>query len=222
MAAIFAGDGTINAALEALAGWGGAVLVLPGGTKNLLYHRLHGDRDMDDVLRDVMSGIARRARPGLISSSAGNAYAGLMAGPGTSWYSVREAMRDADIVEMAGGTVNALSETLDGPQIACIEPKLGRSDGYPLLLCNPGDDGIELVAFHAENAAEYASQTFALLRRNFRDGPHEVLGTASKLRFRPEGGGAFGLLIDGEAAEGTPETEFVLAHTQVDLLATHA
>ena len=42
--AVFAGDGTINTLIAGLAGWSGAVLVLPGGTMNLLYHRVHGDR----------------------------------------------------------------------------------------------------------------------------------------------------------------------------------
>ena len=33
---IYTGDGTLNAALARLGGWSGAVLVLPGGTMNLL------------------------------------------------------------------------------------------------------------------------------------------------------------------------------------------
>ena len=49
--AVFAGDGTVNALVAALAGWSGAVLVLPGGTINLLYHRLHGQRNRIGVTR---------------------------------------------------------------------------------------------------------------------------------------------------------------------------
>ena len=218
--AIFAGDGTINASLEHLSGWGGNVLILPGGTMNLLYHRLHGQRDMEDVLAAVSAGDAERRRPGLIRCDAGAAYAGLMAGPGTSWYDVREAMRDNAVLDIASGTLDALGETLDGPQIACIEPELGRRQGYPLLLCDPHDDGIEVVAFHAETAMEYAQQTFALMKRDFREGPHETLGKVNRLRFASEDGGSYGLLIDGEAAEGSFETEFVLACAEVDLLST--
>ena len=218
--AIFAGDGTINAALENLSGWSGSALVLPGGTMNLLYHRLHGQLDMEEVLERVSAGKAERRRPGLIRCAAGAAYAGLMAGPGTSWYNVREAMRDADVIDIASGTMDALNETLDGPQIACVEPELGRREGYPLLLCNPTDKGIELVAFHAETASEYAAQTLALLKRDFREGPHDMLGAADRLRFASQDGAEYGLLIDGEAAKGTSEMEFTLACADVDLLST--
>src|SRR5688572_11847913 len=41
--AVYAGDGTVNTLVTGLYGWDGAVLVLPGGTMNLLAKRLHGD-----------------------------------------------------------------------------------------------------------------------------------------------------------------------------------
>ena len=40
--AIFTGDGSLNAAITNLYGWGGKILVLPGGTMNLLCKRLNG------------------------------------------------------------------------------------------------------------------------------------------------------------------------------------
>jgi diacylglycerol kinase family enzyme len=40
--AICAGDGTVSSICAKLAGWSGDVLVLPGGTMNLLSRRLHG------------------------------------------------------------------------------------------------------------------------------------------------------------------------------------
>ena len=43
--AIYTGDGTVNGVVTGLYGWGGRVLVLPGGTQNLLAKALHGDRD---------------------------------------------------------------------------------------------------------------------------------------------------------------------------------
>jgi diacylglycerol kinase family enzyme len=58
----FAGDGTINSLIGALAGWSGAALVLPGGTMNLLYHRLHGERTMEEVIAAVARGESACAR----------------------------------------------------------------------------------------------------------------------------------------------------------------
>lgn len=217
---IFAGDGTINAGIENVTGWGGMILVLEGGTKNLLFHRLHGDATTELVVQRVASGNARRVRPGIIRCAAGAAYAGLMAGPGTSWNPVREALRDRDIVRLAEGAVNAVTETLEGPPIVCVEPRLGRAEGYPLLLCTPHDDAIELVAFHSDTAGEMLGQTVALAQMNFRDGPHDDLGRATRLRFESADGSPYGLLIDGEPAEADGSDEFILAQAQVDLLAT--
>lgn len=218
--AVFAGDGTINSLLAALSGWGGAVLILPGGTMNLLYHRLHGERSMEEVIAAVARREASPRRPGVIRSASGDVYAGLLAGPGTSWGRVREAMRVASVVELAAGTVQAIEETLNGEMIVCAEPQLGRREGYPLVMLTPHDRGIEVEAYHAESARQYLDQTWALMKRNFREGPHDVLGHASAVRLASTRGNSFGILIDGEQAEAGPEVEFRLAACDVDLLAT--
>ena len=218
--AVFAGDGTINTLIASLAGWSGAVLVLAGGTMNLLYHRLHGERSMEEVIAAAASGETAMRRPGVIRCPFGDAYAGMLAGPGTSWGRVREAMREAAVVELAESTVAALDETLTGEMIRCDEPELGRREGYPLLCLEPGDDAIEVVAYHAETAGQYLEQAWALVRRNFREGPSEVLGRTRKLRLVSTEGNRFGLLIDGEQAEAEPEIEFALAPAEVDLVAT--
>lgn len=218
--AVFAGDGTINAAVAGLAGWEGAVLVLPGGTMNLLYHRLHGDRTLEQTVASVARGEATRRRPSVIRSAYGDAFAGMLAGPGTSWGKVREAMREADVAELAAGTIEAIEQTLTGEMIVCTAPPLGRSEGYPLVCLTPRESGIEIEAYYAETAGEYLEQAWALLRRNFREGPHDVLGHPPALRLASTQGNPFGLLIDGEQAEAAAETEFTLAACEVDLLAT--
>jgi hypothetical protein len=218
--AVFAGDGTINAAIAGLAGWDGAVLVLPGGTMNLLYHRLHGERTLEETVAAVARGEAAVRRPGVIRSPYGDAFAGLLAGPGTSWGRVREAMREAAVVELAAGTMDAIEQTLTGEMIVCAAPELGRREGYPLLALTPRDDGIEVEAYYAETAGDYLVQAWALLKRNFREGPHEVLGHPRALRLASTLGNPFGLLVDGEQAEGAAQVEFTLAACEVDLLAT--
>jgi diacylglycerol kinase family enzyme len=218
--AVFAGDGTINALLTGLAGWGGAVLVLAGGTMNLLYHRLHGDRTTEQVLAAAAAGETMMRRPGVIRCAYGTAFAGMLAGPGTSWGKVREAMREVDVAGLAAGAVEAIEETLAGDMIACREPALGSPEGYPLVSLTPQDDGMEIEAYHAESAGEYLVQAWALLRRNFREGPHDVLGQAKAVRLASTHGEAFGLLVDGELVEAAEEVEFALAPCEVDLLAT--
>ena len=218
--AVFAGDGTINSLLTHFRGWSGAVLVLPGGTMNLLYHRLHGERSMEEAIAAVAAGEARLRRPGMIRCPQGDSYAGVLAGPGTSWGEVRETMREAAVPEVAASALRAVEETLGGEWVACAEPRLGRAEGYPLITLTPYDDAIRIHAYHAEAPEDYLEQAWALLRRNFREGPHEALGRVPSVRLAGANGHPFGLLIDGDEAPSAPDVEFRLVPSEVDLVAT--
>ncbi|WP_120076222.1 diacylglycerol kinase family protein [Aurantiacibacter odishensis] len=219
LVAIFAGDGTVNAALKALAGWGGQVLVLPGGTMNLLYHRLFADLEMEEVLRLAGKGDLRARRPGIIRSALGDAYAGLLAGPGTSWNDVREAMRNTDVLAIATESREAFAHTLQDEPLRCAEPPLGRSEGYPLLLLEPHDERIAVHAYHAETTAEFVDQLLALAKHDFRQGPHDHIGDSDELLLASVGADEFSVLLDGEPAEATGPTQFRLVTCEVDLLA---
>jgi hypothetical protein len=218
--AVFAGDGTVNAMVTSLYGWGGAVLVLPGGTMNLLFHRLHGDRDAAAVLGAVAGGAVRRCRPSAVRSEAGDALVEVLAGPATAWSAVREAMRGRDLPGIAGGAAKAIERSVAAPMVTCSNPELGRREGYPMLSLVPRGNRIVVTAYHADSIDEYLAQGIALLRRAFRDGPHDRLGDADRLLLRNVGGEPIGLLLDGEAAEAGIEARFTLARCEVDLLAT--
>jgi diacylglycerol kinase family enzyme len=220
LVAVFAGDGTVKALIGALAGWGGAVLVLPGGTMNLFYRRLHGEREAGEVMRLAAVGAARRVRPRVIGCRAGTALADLLAGPGTRWYEVREAMREADVLGIANGAARALGETLATPGIACRAPARGRQEGYPLAMLTPTDAGIRIAGFHAGTPGEFVKESWAVLRRRFREGPHDDLGLAEQVTLASTAGEPFGMLLDGEKAEATAEAVFRLVPCAVDLLAT--
>lgn len=220
LVAVFTGDGTVNALVESLAGWGGAVLVLPGGTMNLLFHRLHGDRSLEEVVAAAAEGRARRVRPAIIRTPAGDALAELLAGPGTSWNEVREDLREHSVARMLEDAAEALDGTLSQPGVACREPRLGRSEGYPLLLLDPGNESIEISAFYAEGLGDLLAQGWAMLRRNFREGPHDVIGSPREVVVESLDGAPFGVLLDGEPAEVDSPARFGLAECEVDLLTT--
>jgi len=220
LVAVYTGDGTINALVTSLYGWDGAVLILPGGTMNLLYHRLHGERDMAQVLAAVAAGKARNCRPDIIRCDQGDGLAGVMAGPGTEWNKVREAIRNTDIPAAAAGVATAIGQSVAAPMIACTDPPLGRDEGYPLVMLTPEQGGFAIDAYHAETLDEYLAQGLALLKRDFRDGPHDTLGKADALTIKNVSGEAVGLLIDGEPADSGKSIRFTLVPCEVDLLAT--
>ena len=218
--AIFTGDGTLNAAITGLYGWGGAVLVLPGGTMNLLSTRMHGQADVPAILERFAHGAMRRWRPQVARCEVGDALAGLLVGPGTAWSEVREAMRDIDLAATAESATQALSETAGGIRVRCAEPSAGREDGYPLVSITPSHRGMKLDGYYADDWADFARQSLAVLRRDFRQGPHESLGLFDDQVFQSCGNGPIGVLIDGEPAELPPRARIALASCEVDLLAS--
>lgn len=220
--AIFTGDGSLNAAITELSGWDGQIMVLPGGTMNLLSKRLHGpSAELECIIERVAQGASRPVRPLMARCEKGDALAGLLAGPGTSWVSVREAMRDFDLPGIAGGTSEAIAETTGGAMVRCCAPQLGREEGYPLIEFTPSHRGIQLDAFHAEGAGELLQQSLALLKRNFREGPHTRLGLVDELTLETCDGSPLEVLIDGEPATLPAKSKFTVAPCEVDLLATH-
>ncbi|MFO6446636.1 diacylglycerol/lipid kinase family protein [Erythrobacter sp. NE805] len=217
---VYTGDGTVNAAINALAGWSGAVLVLPGGTMNLLAKRLHRELAPEQILDIVAGGGARRGRPLCVRCDAGLALAGLLVGPGTCWSRVRESMRNLAIAEVASEAIGAIRHSATGPFVLAPDNALAREGGYPLVELTPGEHGLQADGYYAEAAIEYAAQTWAVLRRRFREGPHDRLGIADAITLASIDGSALACLIDGEPAECPSPFTFTVAPCGVDLLAT--
>jgi len=89
---LFAGDGTINAAVCALAEWAGSLLILPGGTMNMLAKSLHGDAAPAEIVHRAHEHAERVALPYVIADEH-QAFVGLILGPAASWVHAREMMR---------------------------------------------------------------------------------------------------------------------------------
>lgn len=218
--AVFGGDGTTHAIVAGAWGWGGAVLVLPGGTMNLLAKRMHGEVPAPQIVARLASGSLRTARPPVIHSRHGIGLTGALAGPGTVWNEVREAMRSANILDFVATAREAIAQSANGPKVMCAEVDCGREDGYAAITVVPRDEGLRANGYYAESLADYAGQGIALLNRNFRDGPHDELGIHRQLRLVCPSGEPMGLLLDGEPFDGGAEEIFELAPCEVDLVTT--
>lgn len=219
--AVFGGDGTTHSVVMEAWGWDGAVLVLPGGTMNLLAKRMHGDVPAPEIVARLSPDRPlRTVRPNVIYSRHGIGLTGALAGPGTVWNEVREAMRAMNVIDFVASTREAIAQSAAGPKVKCAEVDCGREEGYAAITVVPKDDGLRANGYYAESLADYAGQGIALLNRNFRDGPHDELGRHPKLRLVCPAGEPMGLLIDGEPFDGATEEEFELGPCEVNLVTT--
>ena len=217
---VYTGDGSVNALINLLAGWNGAVLVLPGGTMNLLAKRLHRSLGMEAILDIVAGGGAQARRVSGVRCEAGLALAGLLVGPGTSWSRVRESMCNLAIAEVAAGAIEAIKHTAAGPYVRAPENSLARDDGYALVELTPGEHGVQADGYYADAPLDYAGQAWAVLRRRFREGPHDRLGVSKSIALESIDGSPLACLIDGEPAECPSPFRFTVEPSGVDLLAT--
>ncbi len=194
--ALHTGDGTINAATAAAAGWGGRILVLPGGTMNLLSRHLHAASDTVGILCDALSpdAVARTVTmvEGIDSDVAIAGLVGVFAGPTTAWGDVRETLRRFDLAGLVEAVPRAIGETFNGTPVRLA----GSEDAFPAIYIEPVGGRLRLLGFTADDAAALFEHGFAWLNGDFRNGPHDALGDAAEAVIACDG--EIGLLVDGE------------------------
>lgn len=215
--AVFAGDGTINSAACAIEGWGGALLVLPGGTQNLLAKSLHGDVPAEAITGALAS--ARRQRRQAIRTSQGAGLIELLAGPGAMWADVREGVREFDLAAIAETFGKALNETREGPGVRVIQPQAGKDEGYRAVRLDSSGERMLVEGYDFADWGQFAAQGFAMLvKRDFRQGPHDELGRFDAVTLASEA--PIALMIDGERREGSREERITCNAFALDFITT--
>lgn len=145
---LFAGDGTINAALCALAGWSGDWLILPGGTMNMLAKTLHGTADPAAIIRAAHAKASRTALP-YVEAGPHRAFVGLILGPAAHWARAREAVRKRRWRGLAAAARNAWQRTFArGIRLSGVA-RLDR--GYQAVLVAPRDGQLTVAAIDARD-----------------------------------------------------------------------
>lgn len=198
--AICAGDGTVSSMCAKLAGWSGDVLVLPGGTMNLLSRHLHGEHNLTEIL-ELLPSLSKEARPvPIIKADGHEIYTGLTVGPSTHWGEVREGIRQADLSSLPETVSAAWTETL-GEEGVWLENTPRKP--YAGIFIEPFDaENMSIIAFRANSVGDMVNHGLAWLRRDFREGPRDELGTmacATVVGDHKE----TGILVDGEYEDST-------------------
>lgn len=144
---LYAGDGTINAALCALEKWKGDFLILPGGTMNLLAKNLHSEMDPEKIIAAAHDAKRRVALP-YVAAGEHRAFVGVILGPAAAWARAREAMRKGRFGRMFGAVRSAWRRTFGRDGIR-VEGARGLGDHYQAVFVFPHLDGLDVAAVDA-------------------------------------------------------------------------
>lgn len=196
---VLSGDGTVASLCEELRDWEGALLVLPGGTMNLLSRRLHGDIALAELLEKLQGATLEAVRMPVVCLGKHEILTGLTVGPSTRWGEVREGIRHGDVASLAQAVPEAWSETLsdDGVWVEGL-PR----EPYAGIFVEPHDEAtLSVTAFRANNIGDMLGHGVAWLRRDFREGPKDELGMMAEVNIVGDNKET-GLLIDGEYEDG--------------------
>ena len=99
------------------------------------------------------------------------------------------------------------------------EPALGKPEGYPAVRVYPAEGRMIVDGYAAETMVDYAMQGLALLRRDFREGPHDELGDHPAIECVSDE--PIELMIDGERMTGGLRERLEMHKCPVEFLATN-
>jgi Diacylglycerol kinase catalytic domain len=196
---LLSGDGTVASMCDMLRGWSGALLVLPGGTMNLLSRRLHGDVALPELLKKLAVSSLDIAKIPIVRMGNREVLTGLTVGPSTRWGEVREGIRQGDVGTLTQTVPEAWAETLsdEGVWIEGIE-----REPYAAIFVEPNDESsLSAIGFRANNIGDMLEHGIAWLRRDFREGPRDDLGKMARVVVIGDDPNT-GLLVDGEYEDG--------------------
>lgn len=214
---VWGGDGTLRAALTAVGQATPNLLLLPGGTMNLLCRSIHGDKAWDEVLKDVLAGPKRRMLPaGKVNDE--HFFCAMLAGAPARFAEAREALRRGELVKAATEARAAL-ETLGNLQLAAR-----YRDGYSFVdarlpptsvigvLVGPlaREHEMEIAALAEPTAGGALNVIWASFVSDWRNAPGVTVVPARSLVIETENG-EIPVIADGEAIEagGTVRISYV-------------
>jgi len=197
---LFAGDGTINAAACALAEWTGAILILPGGTMNLLAKLLHGDADPAAIIHAARERGRRVALPA-IEVGPHRAFVGLILGPAASWVRARELVRAGRLRGLGRAIRTAWLRTFSGGiRLAGVPGFRHRAQA---VFVRPEADHLDVAAVDARDWRSIVSLGWEWLTGDWVAASEVTQVRAT--RFRIAGNKPALALFDGEPVMLGPE-----------------
>ncbi|HWA22555.1 MAG TPA: diacylglycerol kinase family protein [Caulobacterales bacterium] len=196
---VLGGDGTARAAAEAFSA-GPPLILLPGGTLNILPHALYGERNWQDALRDALKG-GRVVR--LVGGKANGKkffVAGLF-GPPTLLARARESVRKGHFLEALRRFDHAFRRMFSRPMVVHAEGSaVARVEGVgvlcPAYAGEIQDSALEWVQLDVTRVTEFIRVGLRSVIGGWRDDDTIELSRARRGEIRSRG--VIPAVLDGE------------------------
>lgn len=206
---VWGGDGTLRAALSTVGQVTSNLLLLPGGTMNLLPRTVHGERPWDEIVRDVIRSPRRQTLPaGEVNGH--QFYCAMLAGAPARFAEARESLRRGDIGK-AAGEARAAIETLN-----TLHLDASYSDGYAFAggrlpttsiigamvgsLTKAGT-GMEVAALANPTTGGALNVVWSSFFTDWRNAPGVEVAEASSLEIASADDEEIPVIADGEPVE---------------------
>ena len=212
---LFAGDGTINAAICKLANWDGAILILPGGTMNLLAKALHGDAEPVPII-GAATHQKRRIALSYVAAGDHRAFVGLILGPAASWVHARELVRAGRLRGLVRAVRHAWARTF-GRGVR-ISGATGLPPGAQAILVTPDGAMLRLAAINARDWRSIVRLGWDWLTGDWVAAAAVTEGRATEIRVL--GDKPVLALFDGEPQQLAPGVPITIGQTPARFIAT--
>jgi diacylglycerol kinase family enzyme len=205
---VWGGDGTLRSALGTVGKVTPNLLLLPGGTMNLLTRSIHGDKPWDSILQEVLDEPRRIRLPaGRINDE--QFYCAMLAGAPAKMAEAREAIRRGELVKAAAGARAAL-DTLQSLHLDAV-----YRDGYSfgggrlpatsvigvLVGALAKDAPMEIAALTEPTATAALNVVWSSFTSDWRNAPGVKVVPATSLELTCEEGEDIPVIIDGETIQ---------------------
>ncbi len=214
--AVAAGDGTINATASALDDWEGMLLVLPGGTMNLLAKALHdGSVDPQAIIAAVADPPKTRHVP-TVDVEGARAYVGAIVGPAASWVHAREAVRKSAWGKLRRAVRLAYLRSLSHSVRLVAGNRRSRS--YRAVFIHPDGDALSLVKVRADGWQDGVRLGFGYLTGSWENARGVETARARAVTLAEDR--PIFALFDGEPLRLPPRTTLTLGKTRLRFITT--
>lgn len=206
---VWGGDGTLRAALTEVGAKTSNLLLLPGGTMNLLPHILHGEKGWEDVLRDVIKSPRRKTLPaGILNGQP--FYCAMLAGAPARFAEAREALRRGDLGK-AAGEAKAAIDVLNTLHLAArysngyafTDARLPTSSviGAVVGALTKTGEGMEVASLANPTTGGALNVVWTSFFSDWRNAPGVEVAPATSLDIDGEDGEQIPVIADGEPAD---------------------